>query len=47
MNPETTPTLATGPALLGVLNALISRESMFHRPEMGHDEGSFRKHNDG
>jgi hypothetical protein len=33
MNPETTPTLATDPALLGVLNGLISREPIFHRPE--------------
>ena len=33
MNPETTPTLATDPALLGVLNELISREPIFHRPE--------------
>jgi len=29
MNPETTPTLATDPALLGVLNELISREPIF------------------
>jgi hypothetical protein len=33
MNPEITPTLATDPALLGVLNGLISREPIFHRPE--------------
>jgi len=29
------PTLATDPALLGVLNELISREPIFHRPEWG------------
>lgn len=29
------PTLATDPALLGVLDELISREPIFHRPEWG------------
>ena len=41
MNPETTPTLATDPALLGVLNELISREPIFHRPEWGTTRAHF------
>jgi hypothetical protein len=42
MNPETTPTLATDPALLGVLNELISREPIFHRPEWGTTRAHFK-----
>ena len=41
MNPETAPTLATDPALLGVLNELISREPIFHRPEWGTTRAHF------
>ncbi len=41
MNPETTPTLVTDPALLGVLNELISREPIFHRPEWGTTRAHF------
>jgi hypothetical protein len=41
MNPEMAPTLATDPALLGVLNELISREPIFHRPEWGTTRAHF------
>jgi hypothetical protein len=41
MNPETTPTLATDPALLGFLHELISREPIFHRPEWGTTRAHF------
>jgi hypothetical protein len=41
MNPETAPTLATDPALLGVLNELIGREPIFHRPEWGTTRAHF------
>ena len=41
MNPETEPALATDPALTGILDELVSREPIFHRPELG-----FRKHDD-
>ncbi len=41
MNHETAPTLATDPALLGVLNELISREPIFHRPEWGTTRAHF------
>jgi hypothetical protein len=35
MNTEMAPTLATDPALHGVLKELISREPIFHHPELG------------
>lgn len=35
MSHETEPLRITDPALLGVLNELISREPIFHRPEWG------------
>ena len=38
MQPETAPTLATDPALHGVLKELISREPIFHHPELGTSE---------
>jgi hypothetical protein len=41
MNPETAPTLATDPTLLGVLNEFISREPIFHRPEWGSTRAHF------
>ena len=41
MNPEAAPTLATDPALLGVLNELIRREPIFHRPEWGTTRAHF------
>ena len=41
MNHETAPTLATDPSLLGVLNELISREPIFHRPEWGTTRAHF------
>ena len=41
MNHETAPTPATDPALLGVLNELISREPIFHRPEWGTTRAHF------
>jgi hypothetical protein len=41
MNPETTPTLATDPARLDVLNELISREPIFHRPKWGTTRARF------
>lgn len=41
MNHETAPTSATDPALLGVLDELISREPIFHRPEWGTTRAHF------
>jgi hypothetical protein len=41
MNPETDPVLVTEPALLGVLDELISREPIFHRPELGSTRAHF------
>lgn len=35
MNSDTTPVRATDPALLAVLEELVSREPIFHRPELG------------
>jgi len=35
MNPEMEPALVTDPALAGVLDELIKREPIFHRPELG------------
>jgi hypothetical protein len=41
MSSETAPTLATDPALLGVLQELISREPILHRPEWGATKANF------
>jgi hypothetical protein len=35
MNPETEPILVTDPALTDVLQQLVAREPIFHRPEWG------------
>jgi hypothetical protein len=35
MSPAVEPALTTDPSVLGVLNELISREPIFHRPELG------------
>ena len=35
MNSDTAPARATDPALLAVLEQLVSREPIFHRPELG------------
>ncbi len=41
MNPEMEPTLATDPALRSVLDELVSREPIFHRPEWGTTRAHF------
>ena len=41
MSPEAEPSLTTDPALLDVLNELISREPIFHRPELGTARADF------
>lgn len=41
MNPEMEPTLATDPALLSVLDELVNREPIFHRPERGTTRAHF------
>jgi hypothetical protein len=41
MNPEMEPTLATDPALAGVLDELIRREPIFHSPELGTTRADF------
>lgn len=41
MNPEMEPTLATDPALLSVLDELVNREPIFHRPEQGTTRAHF------
>lgn len=41
MNPEMEPTLATDPALRSVLDELVSREPIFHRPEWGPTRAHF------
>ena len=35
MSTEMEPSLITDPALVGVLNELVKREPIFHRPELG------------
>jgi hypothetical protein len=35
MSPETEPSRITDPALTGILNELVRREPIFHRPEFG------------
>lgn len=35
MSPKKEATLVTDPALIGVLNDLLRREPLFHRPELG------------
>ncbi|SPE27386.1 conserved hypothetical protein [Candidatus Sulfopaludibacter sp. SbA6] len=35
MTPDTEPVLPTDPSLLGVLDELVRREPIFHRPELG------------
>jgi hypothetical protein len=35
MNAEIEPALVTDPSLMGVLDELVSREPIFHRPELG------------
>jgi hypothetical protein len=41
MNPETEPTLVTDPSLAGVLDELVSREPIFHCPELGTTRAAF------
>jgi len=41
MNPETEPALVTDPALAGVLEELIAREPIFHRPGLGSTKADF------
>ena len=43
MTPEAEPALATDPSVLGVLNELIRREPIFHRPEFGTTRVDFEK----
>jgi hypothetical protein len=43
MNPEMEPTPATDPALAGVLDELIRREPIFHRPELGTTRADFEE----
>jgi len=40
------PTLVTDPALLDVLNELIQREPIFHRPELGTTRTDFERMTD-
>ena len=40
------PTLVTDPALLDVLNELIQREPIFHRPELGTTRADFERMTD-
>jgi hypothetical protein len=41
MIPEMEPSLITDPALAGVLDELVSREPIFHRPELGTTRADF------
>jgi hypothetical protein len=41
MNAEMEPILATDPALAGVLDELVTREPIFHRPELGMTRAHF------
>lgn len=41
MTPDTDPVLPTDPSLLGVLDELIRREPIFHRPELGTARADF------
>jgi hypothetical protein len=41
MSPETEPSRITDPALLGVLQELVSREPIFHREEFGRTRADF------
>ena len=41
MSYETEPSLNTDPALRGILDELISREPIFHRPELGTTRADF------
>jgi hypothetical protein len=41
MIPEMEPALITDPALAGVLDELVSREPIFHRPELGTTRADF------
>jgi hypothetical protein len=43
MNPEMEPTPATDPGLAGVLDELIRREPIFHRPELGTTRADFEE----
>lgn len=43
MSPEMEPCLVTDPALAHVLDELVSREPIFHRPELGTARGDFEK----
>jgi len=41
MRPEMEPSLATDPALAGILDELVRREPIFHRPELGTARAEF------
>jgi hypothetical protein len=41
MSPEIEPSRITDPALVGVLQELVSREPIFHRPEWGTTRADF------
>ena len=41
MPPHVDPVLATDPSVLGVLDELIRREPIFHRPELGTTRADF------
>jgi hypothetical protein len=41
MIPEMEPSLITDPSLAGVLDELVSREPIFHRPELGTTRADF------